>query len=69
MIPVNEPLLTARELELATECLRTGWISSAGGYIQRFDALWHAYLMEAPVDPVADADPKNSPWLRLLRQR
>ena len=43
MIPVNEPLLTARELELATECLRTGWISSAGGYIQRFEQAWADY--------------------------
>ena len=43
MIPVNEPLLGGRELEYATECIRTGWISSAGGFIERFETGWAAY--------------------------
>ena len=30
MIPVNEPRLGARELEYVTECVESGWISSAG---------------------------------------
>ena len=29
MIPVNEPLLAGRELENVSECVRSGWVSSA----------------------------------------
>jgi perosamine synthetase len=43
MIPVNEPLLVERELEYVTECLRTGWISSAGRFIEEFEQKWAAY--------------------------
>lgn len=43
MIPVNEPLIGEKELEYVTECLRTGWISSAGKYIDRFEKEWAAY--------------------------
>lgn len=43
MIPVNEPLLGERELEYVTECVRTGWISSAGSFIDAFEERWAAY--------------------------
>ncbi len=43
MIPVNEPLLDGRELEYVSECVRTGWISSAGRFIEEFEAKWAAY--------------------------
>jgi len=43
MIPVCEPLLTGRETELVLDCLRTGWISSAGKYLERFETGWAAY--------------------------
>ena len=43
MIPVNEPLLGQRELEYVTECIRTGWISSAGHFIEEFEDKWAAY--------------------------
>lgn len=43
MIPVNEPLLGDRELEYVTECIRTGWISSAGRFIKEFEKKWAAY--------------------------
>ena len=43
MIPVNEPLLAEREMEYAAECLRTGWISSAGEFIERFERAWAEY--------------------------
>ena len=43
MIPVNEPLLTGREMEFVEECVRTGWISSAGRFIEEFEAHWAAY--------------------------
>jgi len=43
MIPVNEPLLGDREIEYATECIRTGWISSAGRFIEQFEQQWASY--------------------------
>ena len=43
MIPVCEPLLTSREEELVLDCLRSGWVSSAGEYLDRFEMGWAAY--------------------------
>lgn len=43
MIPVNEPLLGQRESDYLMECLRTGWISSAGRFIDEFEQRWAAY--------------------------
>lgn len=43
MIPVNEPLLGGRELEYVSECVRTGWVSSAGRFIEEFESRWAAY--------------------------
>lgn len=43
MIPVNEPRLGEREAEYVAECLRTGWISSAGRFIDRFEEDWARY--------------------------
>jgi perosamine synthetase len=43
VIPVNEPLLADRDLEYVSECVRTGWISSAGRFIDEFEEKWAAY--------------------------
>jgi perosamine synthetase len=43
MIPVNEPFLAQQELEYVTECVRTGWISSAGRFIEEFEEKWATY--------------------------
>src|SRR5262249_55689850 len=43
VIPVNEPLLGQRETEYVNECLRTGWISSAGRFIELFEERWAHY--------------------------
>ncbi len=43
MIPVNEPKLGDRELEYVAECVRSGWVSSAGHFIQEFEEQWAAY--------------------------
>ena len=43
MIPVNDLLLGERELEYVTECIRTGWISSTGRFIEEFESRWAAY--------------------------
>jgi perosamine synthetase len=43
MIPVSEPLLGGNELRYVQDCLDTGWISSSGDYIDRFERAWAAY--------------------------
>lgn len=43
MIPVNEPLLDGHELDYVTDCVKTGWVSSAGKYINAFESGWAAY--------------------------
>ena len=43
MIPVNEPTLGERELELVADCVRTGWVSSAGRYLDEFERRWAEY--------------------------
>ena len=43
MIPVNEPALGERELELVAACVRTGWVSSAGRYLDEFERRWAEY--------------------------
>jgi len=37
MIPLSEPALQGRELEYVSDCLESGWISSNGEYIERFE--------------------------------
>lgn len=43
MIPVNEPSLGEKEMEYVAECVRTGWVSSSGPFIERFEAGWAEY--------------------------
>lgn len=37
MIPVNEPLLDGNEKRYLNECIDSGWISSEGPFVQRFE--------------------------------
>jgi perosamine synthetase len=43
MIPVNEPVITQRDVELVTHALTSGWISGAGPHIEQFEERWAAY--------------------------
>ena len=43
MIPVNEPVIGKREMEYVGECLKTGWMSSAGRFIGKFEQAWAEY--------------------------
>lgn len=43
-IPVNTPLLNGNELKYVTECIETGWISSEGPFIQKFEHHFSAYV-------------------------
>jgi perosamine synthetase len=41
-IPVNEPLLDGNEEKYVVECIRTGWISSEGPFVRRFEDQFSA---------------------------
>ena len=43
MIPVSEPLVGETEISNVLDCMKTGWISSAGRYIEDFESRWAAY--------------------------
>lgn len=43
MIPVNEPVIGELEKQYVNECLNTGWISSAGRFLEEFERSWAAY--------------------------
>lgn len=44
LVPVNEPLIGRNALAYVTQCLETGWISSAGSFIRRFEQEFARYL-------------------------
>lgn len=43
-IPVNTPLLNGNELKYVTECITTGWISSEGPFISKFEEDFSKYI-------------------------
>ncbi|MDB4110575.1 LegC family aminotransferase [Amylibacter sp.] len=44
MIPLSLPNLAGKEWEYVKECLDTGWISTAGGFVDRFEVEFAKYL-------------------------
>jgi perosamine synthetase len=44
MIPVNTPLLSGNEKKYLMECIETGWISSEGPFISRFENEFSTYV-------------------------
>ncbi len=47
MIPVCQPWLGEREEAYAIECVRSGWVSSAGRFVDEFEQQWAAYCHRA----------------------
>ena len=43
MIPIAEPSMGDKELEYVTDCVRSGWVSSLGEYVKRFERGFAAY--------------------------
>lgn len=43
MLPVSEPCITEHDIELVNDALKSGWISSAGKYLDLFEQRWAAY--------------------------
>lgn len=44
MIPVNTPLLSGNEKKYLLECIETGWISSEGPFIKKFEEQFATYV-------------------------
>lgn len=44
MIPVNEPLLDGNERVYLNECIESGWISSDGAFVERFERAMAEYV-------------------------
>ena len=44
MIPVNEPLIAKNARRYITDCLDSGWISSAGKYLDRFEEEFSHFI-------------------------
>lgn len=44
MIPLSVPYLAGNEWEYVKDCLDTGWISSAGPYVNRFEGMIAEYV-------------------------
>ena len=36
-IPLSEPLISGNEWKYVKDCLDTGWVSSAGEYVNKFE--------------------------------
>lgn len=36
-VPLHEPTFNEREVDYVTDCIRTGWVSSVGKYVDRFE--------------------------------
>jgi perosamine synthetase len=43
-VPVNTPLLSGNEEKYLVECIRTGWISSEGPFIKKFEDSFSEYI-------------------------
>ncbi len=44
MIPVNEPKISRNARRYVLDCIKSGWVSSAGEYIERFESEFAKYL-------------------------
>jgi perosamine synthetase len=44
VIPVAEPVLGDREVEYVLDAVRSGWVSSAGPYLERFETSFSRYV-------------------------
>ena len=46
MIPLSVPYLEGNELKYVEQCIKTGWISSAGEYVNTFEESIKNYQIE-----------------------
>jgi len=43
-IPVSEPSITKKEIKYVTDAVKSGWVSSIGGYITKFEKSFAEYI-------------------------
>jgi perosamine synthetase len=43
-VPVNEPIITDDAKKYVSEALDTGWVSSAGPFIEKFEQEFASYM-------------------------
>src|SRR5438874_12773485 len=43
-IPIAAPVIGARELEFVADAVRSGWVSSVGAYVNRFERDFAAFV-------------------------
>jgi perosamine synthetase len=43
VIPVNRPVIASEEMADVLDCLKSGWVSSEGPYVELFESLWSDY--------------------------
>ncbi|MBI4764376.1 MAG: DegT/DnrJ/EryC1/StrS family aminotransferase [Deltaproteobacteria bacterium] len=43
MIPISEPWIDHEEIDLVMDCLKSGWISSQGKYIEEFETAFSGF--------------------------
>jgi len=43
-IPVSSPEISEEDVEMVSECLKSGWISSSGDYVSEFESSFAKYL-------------------------
>ena len=46
-IAVSEPSIQQDEIDAVNDAVRSGWISSAGAYLNQFETAWAAYCGRA----------------------
>jgi len=54
MIPLSEPEISGNEWKYVKECLDTGWVSSAGPFVQRFESAFSQYVGSSQAIAVAN---------------
>lgn len=53
-VPVNEPIVSNKAKKYVNDALDTGWISSAGAYIEKFESAFAEYLGVAHATTVSN---------------
>ena len=52
-IPLSEPLLIGKEKEYVLDCLDSGWVSTAGSFVDRFEEATREYMVASNTVAVA----------------
>lgn len=67
MVPVNTPLLNGNEKKYLNECIDTGWISSEGPFIKRFEEEMASYVGRTYATAVANGSAALDIAVRALK--